>query len=70
MCVYSCFLCMCVCEIVAFNMNPLDLSVFSRVAVLDKVTDFLLFLGKLLISGSVGELCFIYSMRCCLYDSL
>uniref|UniRef100_A0A8C2DBL0 Choline transporter-like protein n=1 Tax=Cyprinus carpio TaxID=7962 RepID=A0A8C2DBL0_CYPCA len=26
-----------------------------RVAVLDKVTDFLLFLGKLLISGSVGE---------------
>lgn len=27
---------------------------FSRVAVLDKVTDFLLFLGKLLISGSIG----------------
>uniref|UniRef100_A0A3B4ATY8 Choline transporter-like protein n=1 Tax=Periophthalmus magnuspinnatus TaxID=409849 RepID=A0A3B4ATY8_9GOBI len=27
-----------------------------RVAVLDKVTDFLLFLGKLLISGGVGEL--------------
>lgn len=25
-----------------------------RVAVLDKVTDFLLFLGKLLISGGVG----------------
>uniref|UniRef100_A0A673KPG7 Choline transporter-like protein n=1 Tax=Sinocyclocheilus rhinocerous TaxID=307959 RepID=A0A673KPG7_9TELE len=30
-----------------------------RVAVLDKVTDFLLFLGKLLISGSVGEICVI-----------
>ncbi|XP_068615329.1 choline transporter-like protein 5-B [Brachionichthys hirsutus] len=29
-----------------------------RVAVLDKVTDFLLFLGKLLISGSVGVLAF------------
>lgn len=29
-------------------------SLCCRVAVLDKVTDFLLFLGKLLISGSVG----------------
>lgn len=29
--------------------------VYCRVAVLDKVTDFLLFLGKLLIAGSVGE---------------
>lgn len=29
-----------------------------RVAVLDKVTDFLLFLGKLLISGGVGALAF------------
>ncbi|GAA6235019.1 choline transporter-like protein 5-B [Lates japonicus] len=31
-----------------------------RVAVLDKVTDFLLFLGKLLISGSVGILAFFF----------
>uniref|UniRef100_A0A7N8YG28 Choline transporter-like protein n=1 Tax=Mastacembelus armatus TaxID=205130 RepID=A0A7N8YG28_9TELE len=31
-----------------------------RVAVLDKVTDFLLFLGKLLISGSVGVLAFMF----------
>ncbi|XP_067369431.1 choline transporter-like protein 5-B isoform X3 [Channa argus] len=31
-----------------------------RVAVLDKVTDFLLFLGKLLISGSVGVLAFLF----------
>ncbi|XP_034737306.1 choline transporter-like protein 5-B isoform X5 [Etheostoma cragini] len=31
-----------------------------RVAVLDKVTDFLLFLGKLLISGSVGVLAFFF----------
>lgn len=29
----------------------------SRVAVLDKVTDFLFFLGKLLIVGSVGKCC-------------
>ena len=33
--------------------------VLCRVAVLDKVTDFLLFLGKLLISGSVGECFFL-----------
>nr|XP_034956982.1 choline transporter-like protein 2 [Zootoca vivipara] len=31
-----------------------------RVAVLDKVTDFLLFLGKLLIVGSVGILAFFF----------
>lgn len=31
------------------------LCLLRRVAVLDKVTDFLLFLGRLLISGSVGE---------------
>uniref|UniRef100_A0A8C6UE27 Choline transporter-like protein n=1 Tax=Neogobius melanostomus TaxID=47308 RepID=A0A8C6UE27_9GOBI len=31
-----------------------------RVAVLDKVTDFLLFLGKLLISGGVGALAFFF----------
>nr|XP_020462708.1 choline transporter-like protein 5-B isoform X2 [Monopterus albus] len=31
-----------------------------RVAVLDKVTDFLLFLGKLLISGCVGVLAFLF----------
>ena len=31
------------------------LSLVSRVAVLDKVTDFLFFLGKLLIVGSVGK---------------
>ncbi|XP_056270280.1 choline transporter-like protein 5-B isoform X2 [Pseudoliparis swirei] len=31
-----------------------------RVAVLDKVTDFLLFLGRLLISGSVGVLAFFF----------
>lgn len=35
----------------------------GRVAVLDKVTDFLLFLGKLLISGSVGE--FIFYLDAC-----
>uniref|UniRef100_A0A3P8R2N0 Choline transporter-like protein n=1 Tax=Astatotilapia calliptera TaxID=8154 RepID=A0A3P8R2N0_ASTCA len=34
-----------------------------RVAVLDKVTDFLLFLGKLLISGSVGILAFFFFSR-------
>uniref|UniRef100_A0A672KM95 Choline transporter-like protein n=1 Tax=Sinocyclocheilus grahami TaxID=75366 RepID=A0A672KM95_SINGR len=34
-----------------------------RVAVLDKVTDFLLFLGKLLISGSVGVLAFFFFTR-------
>ncbi|XP_022065800.1 choline transporter-like protein 5-B isoform X4 [Acanthochromis polyacanthus] len=34
-----------------------------RVAVLDKVTDFLLFLGKLLISGSVGVLAFFFFSR-------
>lgn len=37
-----------------------------RVAVLDKVTDFLLFLGKLFISGSVGEFyppSFIFSSK-------
>lgn len=31
-----------------------------RVAVLDKVTDFLLFLGKLLIVGIVGRRTFIF----------
>lgn len=31
------------------------LSLVCRVAVLDKVTDFLFFLGKLLIVGSVGK---------------
>ncbi|XP_041861493.1 choline transporter-like protein 5-B isoform X2 [Melanotaenia boesemani] len=31
-----------------------------RVAVLDKVTDFLLFLGKLLVSGGVGALAFFF----------
>ncbi|MCJ8750301.1 hypothetical protein PDJAM_G00261170 [Pangasius djambal] len=34
-----------------------------RVAVLDKVTDFLLFLGKILISGSVGVLAFFFFTR-------
>ncbi|XP_034003424.1 choline transporter-like protein 5-B isoform X4 [Trematomus bernacchii] len=34
-----------------------------RVAVLDNVTDFLLFLGKLLISGSVGVLAFFFFTR-------
>ncbi|XP_054645077.1 choline transporter-like protein 5-B [Dunckerocampus dactyliophorus] len=34
-----------------------------RVAVLDKATDFLLFLGKLLISGSVGLLAFFFFTR-------
>ncbi|XP_033477999.1 choline transporter-like protein 5-B isoform X6 [Epinephelus lanceolatus] len=34
-----------------------------RVAVLDKVTDFLLFLGKLLISGSAGVLAFFFFTR-------
>ncbi|XP_076860510.1 choline transporter-like protein 5-B isoform X2 [Brachyhypopomus gauderio] len=34
-----------------------------RVTVLDKVTDFLLFLGKLLISGSVGVLAFFFFTR-------
>ncbi|XP_061539246.1 choline transporter-like protein 5 [Phycodurus eques] len=34
-----------------------------RVAVLDKVTDFLLFLGKLLIAGSVGVLAFFFFTR-------
>ncbi|KFW65394.1 Choline transporter-like 2, partial [Pygoscelis adeliae] len=36
------------------------LSLVSRVAVLDKVTDFLFFLGKLLIVGSVGILAFFF----------
>ncbi|XP_063284008.1 choline transporter-like protein 5 isoform X4 [Pelobates fuscus] len=34
-----------------------------RVAVLDKVTDFLLFLGKLLVAGSVGVLAFFFFSR-------
>lgn len=34
--------------------SVVSLALSCRVAVLDKVTDFLLFLGKLLISGSVG----------------
>ncbi|XP_071343712.1 choline transporter-like protein 5-B isoform X1 [Trachinotus anak] len=34
-----------------------------RVAVLDRVTDFLLFLGKLLISGSIGVLAFFFFTR-------
>ncbi|KAG9343298.1 hypothetical protein JZ751_014279 [Albula glossodonta] len=34
-----------------------------RVAVLDKVTDFLLFLGKVLIAGSVGVLAFFFFNR-------
>ncbi|MBN3284735.1 CTL5B protein, partial [Polyodon spathula] len=34
-----------------------------RVAVLDKVTDFLLFLGKVLIAGSVGVLAFFFFTR-------
>lgn len=34
--------------------ETVHLCVYCRVAVLDKVTDFLLFLGKILISGSVG----------------
>lgn len=34
--------------------SVVSLPLCCRVAVLDKVTDFLLFLGKLLISGSVG----------------
>ncbi|XP_067218780.1 choline transporter-like protein 5-A [Chanodichthys erythropterus] len=34
-----------------------------RVAVLDKVTDFLLFLGKLLIAGSVGVIAFLLLTR-------
>ncbi|XP_051930052.1 choline transporter-like protein 5 [Hippocampus zosterae] len=34
-----------------------------RVAVLDKVTDFLLFLGKLLIAGTVGALAFFFFTR-------
>ncbi|KAJ7993555.1 hypothetical protein DPEC_G00273620 [Dallia pectoralis] len=34
-----------------------------RVAVLDKVTDFLLFLGKVLISGGVGVLAFFFFTR-------
>ncbi|KFQ11331.1 Choline transporter-like 2, partial [Leptosomus discolor] len=36
------------------------LALLSRVAVLDKVTDFLFFLGKLLIVGSVGILAFFF----------
>lgn len=32
------------------------LSFADRVAVLDKVTDFLLFLGKILVAGGVGKL--------------
>ncbi|XP_072275592.1 choline transporter-like protein 5 isoform X5 [Pyxicephalus adspersus] len=34
-----------------------------RVAVLDKVTDFLLFLGKVLVAGSVGVLAFFFFTR-------
>lgn len=30
-------------------------SLLNRVAVLDKVTDFLLFLGKILVAGGVGK---------------
>uniref|UniRef100_A0A8C5AZV6 Choline transporter-like protein n=1 Tax=Gadus morhua TaxID=8049 RepID=A0A8C5AZV6_GADMO len=37
--------------------------IMVMVAVLDKVTDFLLFLGKLLISGSVGVLAFFFFTR-------
>ena len=41
---------------VSFFLSELSDSLsFLRVAVLDKVTDFLLFLGKLLIVGLVGE---------------
>lgn len=38
-----------------FSSTLAHLLLPCRVAVLDKVTDFLLFLGKLFISGSVGE---------------
>lgn len=41
-------------------LNPWSHSLFTlpyRVAVLDKVTDFLFLLGKLLVVGSVGEWC-------------
>ena len=44
--------CMCVSFLVFDFLFPHGL---YRVAVLDKVTDFLLFLGKLLIVGIVGE---------------
>lgn len=36
---------------------------FRRVAVLDKVTDFLLFLGKVLIAAGVGVLAFFFFTR-------
>lgn len=43
-----------ICESFLF-VKVSDFLSSNRVAVLDKVTDFLLFLGKLLIVGLVGE---------------
>lgn len=39
-----------------FDVSSCSVPVSLRVAVLDKVTDFLLFLGKLLIVGIVGRM--------------
>lgn len=46
---------MCLSRWRCFSSTLAFLSLLCRVAVLDKVTDFLLFLGKLLITGGVGE---------------
>lgn len=39
-----------------------------RVAVLDKVTDFLLFLGKILVAGGVGKLSSIFIRQYVLFS--
>lgn len=52
----ECFLCLISYDCQVFSVCKVNDSLSSfRVAVLDKVTDFLLFLGKLLIVGLVGE---------------
>uniref|UniRef100_A0A8C8K3G4 Choline transporter-like protein n=1 Tax=Oncorhynchus tshawytscha TaxID=74940 RepID=A0A8C8K3G4_ONCTS len=45
------------------SLGRCEFPLLCRVAVLDKVTDFLLFLGKVLISGSVGVLAFFFFTR-------
>lgn len=49
--------------------SPFLCNFFCRVAVLDKVTDFLLFLGKLLIVGIVGKIYLIFGWTQVIYPT-
>uniref|UniRef100_A0A8C3XVI4 Choline transporter-like protein n=1 Tax=Chelydra serpentina TaxID=8475 RepID=A0A8C3XVI4_CHESE len=59
-CLKCCF--WCLEKFIKFiNRNAyIMVRIFSLIAVLDKVTDFLLFLGKLLVAGGVGVLAFFF----------